>query len=62
MSEYLDQIVENVTVEDPKGKLNYLKVEAQQAAEEAAAEDTATEDTAATVDTAATESTAAAGE
>lgn len=34
MTEYLEQISESVTVEDPKGNLNYLKVEA--AASEAA--------------------------
>lgn len=39
MSDYLDAIVEGVTVEDPKGNLNYLKVEAAAAEAAAAAEE-----------------------
>lgn len=42
MSTYIQEISENVTVEDPKGKLNYLKV---QAASEEASDETAEADT-----------------
>ncbi len=41
MLEYLDRISENMTVQDPKGNLNYLKVEA--AASEAAQQESAQE-------------------
>ncbi len=44
MSEYLDAITEGVAVEDPKGNLNYLKVEA--AAEAASSEAAAQEESA----------------
>ena len=41
MSQYVEDITADVTVEDPKGKLNYLKVQA----EESAAAETATSET-----------------
>lgn len=43
MTDYLERISENMTVEDPKGNLNYLKVEA--AASEAAEQESADEST-----------------
>ena len=56
MSEYLQNITADITVEDPKGKLNYLKVQAEEsaAAETAAAEtqEITEEQTAATGETA----------
>lgn len=56
MSQYVEDITADVTVEDPKGKLNYLKVQA----EESAAAETATAETQETTEgqTAATEETA----
>ena len=56
MSQYVEDITANVTVEDPKGKLNYLKVQA----EESAAAETATAETQEITEeqTAATEETA----
>ena len=41
MTQYMDDITADITVEDPKGKLNYLKVQA----EESAAAETATVET-----------------
>lgn len=41
MTQYVDDITADITVEDPKGKLNYLKVQA----EESAAAETATAET-----------------
>ena len=41
MSQYIEDITADITVEDPKGKLNYLKVQA----EESAAAETATAET-----------------
>lgn len=38
MSDYLEQISESITVEDKNGKLNYLKVQAMEEAESAAAD------------------------
>lgn len=56
MSEYLQNITADITVEDPKGKLNYLKVQAE---ESAAAETETTETQEITEEqTAATEETA----
>ncbi len=48
MSEYLDTIIEGIAVEDPKGNLNYLKVEAEAAAssEAAAAQEESAEESA----------------
>ena len=56
MSQYMQDITADVTVEDPKGKLNYLKVQA----EESAAAETATAETQEITEeqTAATEETA----
>lgn len=56
MSQYIEDITADVTVEDPKGKLNYLKVQA----EESAAAETATAETQEITEeqTAATEETA----
>ena len=56
MTQYMDDITADITVEDPKGKLNYLKVQA----EESAAAETATAETQETTEgqTAATEETA----
>ena len=56
MSQYLEDITADITVEDPKGKLNYLKVQA----EESAAAETATAETQEITEeqTAATEETA----
>ena len=56
MSQYVDDITADITVEDPKGKLNYLKVQA----EESAAAETATAETQEITEeqTAATEETA----
>ena len=56
MSEYLQNITADITVEDPKGKLNYLKVQA----EESAAAETETAETREITEeqTAATEETA----
>ena len=56
MSQHMQDITEDVTVEDPKGKLNYLKVQA----EESAAAETATAETQEITEeqTAATEETA----
>ena len=56
MSQHMQDITADVTVEDPKGKLNYLKVQA----EESAAAETATAETQETTEgqTAATEETA----
>ena len=56
MSQYVEDITADVTIEDPKGKLNYLKVQA----EESAAAETATAETQETTEgqTAATEETA----
>ena len=56
MSEYLENITADITVEDPKGRLNYLKVQA----EESAAAATATAETQEITEeqTAATEETA----
>lgn len=39
MVDYIDEILENVEVKDPKGRLNYLIVLAQEEAEDAAAEE-----------------------
>ena len=56
MSQYIEDITADITVEDPKGKLNYLKVQAEEsaAAETAAAEtqEITEEQTAATEETA----------
>ena len=56
MTQYMDDITADITVEDPKGKLNYLKVQAEEsaAAETAAAEtqEITEEQTAATGETA----------
>lgn len=52
MSEYMDEITADVTVEDPKGNLNYLAVEAS----EAAAESESTESTETTESTESTDS------
>ena len=56
MSQYMEDITADITVEDPKGKLNYLKVQAEEsaAAETAAAEtqEITEEQTAATEETA----------
>lgn len=56
MSQHMQDITADVTVEDPKGKLNYLKVQAEEsaAAETAAAEtqEITEEQTAATEETA----------
>ena len=56
MSQYIEDITADITVEDPKGKLNYLKVQA----EESAAAETATAETQEITEeqTAATEETA----
>lgn len=56
MSQYVEDITADITVEDPKGKLNYLKVQA----EESAAAETATAETQELTEeqTAATEETA----
>ena len=56
MTKYIDDITADITVEDPKGKLNYLKVQA----EESAAAETATAETQEITEeqTAATEETA----
>lgn len=56
MSQYVEDITADITVEDPKGKLNYLKVQA----EESAAAETATAETQEITEeqTAATEETA----
>lgn len=55
MTQYIDDITEDITVEDPKGKLNYLKVQAEEsAADETAAAETqeiTEEQTAATEET-----------
>lgn len=60
MSEYMDEICTDVEVEDPKGNLNYLAVEASEAAaSEAAAESEAAESTETTDSTESTESTEA---
>ncbi len=40
MSDWTDEISAGISVEDPKGKLDYLKIEAAQAAMEAASEET----------------------
>ena len=56
MTKYIDDITADITVEDPKGKLNYLKVQAEEsAADETAAAETqeiTEEQTAATEETA----------
>ena len=55
MSQYIEDITADITVEDPKGKLNYLKAQA----EESAAAETAAETQEITEEqTAATEETA----
>mgnify|MGYP000478311579 CR=1 FL=1 len=56
MTKYIDDITADITVEDPKGKLNYLKVQA----EESAADETAVAETQEITEeqTAATEETA----
>ena len=41
MTEYLDGISENVAVDDPKGNLNYLKIEAASEASQEQQESTA---------------------
>lgn len=46
MSEYMDEISEGYAVEDPKGNLNYLKVQAAEAAAESAAAESSEDDTA----------------
>ncbi|MCM1187104.1 MAG: SurA N-terminal domain-containing protein [Lachnoclostridium sp.] len=46
MSDYLVGITEKVTVEDPKGKLNYLKVQEAEANEQEAQQDTDSEENA----------------
>ena len=55
MTQYIDDITADITVEDPKGKLNYLKVQAEEsAADETAAAETqeiTEEQTAATEET-----------
>lgn len=58
MSQYVEDITADVTVEDPKGKLNYLKVQAEESA--AAETETATAETQEITEeqTAATEETA----
>ena len=55
MSQYMQDITADVTVEDPKGKLNYLKVQAEESAAETATAETQEipeEQTAATEETA----------
>ena len=55
MSQYMQDITADVTVEDPKGKLNYLKVQAEESAAETATAETqeiTEEQTAATEETA----------
>ncbi len=56
MSEYLQNITADITVEDPKGKLNYLKVQAEESAaaetETAETQELTEEQTAATEETA----------
>ena len=55
MSDYIDSISADITVEDPKGKLNYLKVQAEESAAaetETAATESTGEQTAATEETA----------
>ena len=56
MSEYLQNITADITVEDPKGKLNYLKVQAEESAaaetETAETQEITEEQTAATEETA----------
>ena len=65
MSQHMQDITADVTVEDPKGKLNYLKVQAEEsaAAETAAAEtqEITEEQTAATEETATQHSKACSG-
>ena len=58
MSQHMQDITADVTVEDPKGKLNYLKVQAEESA--AAETETATAETQEITEeqTAATEETA----
>lgn len=43
-NEYMDALAESVVVEDPKGRLNYLKVQAEEDAEEESGEETDSED------------------
>ena len=44
-SNYINSLTENVTVEDPKGNLNYLKVQASNAAEDVSGDDVVDEET-----------------